>query len=437
MKVALAAAAAGSIALTSACSGGGDDDGMTEDGKIQLTVSLFGTFGYTEAELESAYEAEHENVDVVFEGDGANWDTEVRPALDTALDTGSGAGDVVGVEEQAAVELFSNSAVWTDLSALGHDDKAENYVDWKWDIGHNPDGNLVGFGTDVGGMGMCYRTDLFEEAGLPTDRAEVAAAWADWDGFQDVAQTFVDSGIEASFLDGPTQLQNMILGQTAGAGDGELYVDAEGNLTLDSAATTTAVQTVLDLHEIGAIGPYVSWSEEWIAAQAQGGYAVMPCPGWMTGVIETNSGEENAGKWDMAAAPGVAGNWGGAWLGVPASSPHPEEAAELAAWLTAPEQQVKVFEAVGNFPSSPAAQADPAVADATNPYFSDAPTGQIIGASVQDFPALEYGTLHTPVKGAVEGVLNGLIDGTYSADDVWDAMQSEAENAVELSGGGL
>ena len=437
-RAALAAAAASVLAL-SACGGdGGDEDeGLTEDGKIKLTVSVFGTFGYTEAGLEAEYEATHENIDVVIEGDGANWDNEVRPALDAALETGSGAGDIVGVEEQAAVELFNNSDHWSDLGALGYEDRSADYVEWKWDIGHTPDGKLVGFGTDVGGMGMCYRKDLFEQAGITTDRAELAALWADWDGFKSVAQQFVDSDVDAAFLDSPTQLQNMILGQTAGESDGQMYVDAEGNLTLDSTAVQTSVDTVLDLYEMGAIGNFVSWSEEWIAAQAEGGFAVMPCPGWMTGVIEGNSGPDNAGNWDMAAAPGVAGNWGGAWLAVPASAPHPEEAAELAAWLTAPEQQVKVFEAVGNFPSSPAAQEDPAVAEATNPYFSDAPTGQIIGESVRDFPPLEYGLLHHPVKQAVEGALNGVIDGTYSADEVWDVIQSDAENAVQLSGGGL
>ncbi|GAB3647907.1 ABC transporter substrate-binding protein [Glycomyces tarimensis] len=436
-RTAVAAAAAGVLAL-SACGGGdGEDDGLTDDGKIQLTVSLFGTFGYTEAGLEAEYEAAHENIDVVIEGDGANWDNEVRPALDASLETGSGAGDIVGVEEQAVTELYNNAEHWVDLGAQGYDDRAADYLEWKWNIGHSADGTLVGFGTDVGGMGMCYRKDLFEQAGITTDRAELAERWSDWDGFKDVAQEFVDSDVDAAFLDSPTQLQNMILGQTAGGADGEMYVDADGNLTLDSNAATTSVQTVLDLHEMGAIGPFVSWSEEWIAAQAEGGFAVMPCPGWMTGVIEGNSGADNAGNWDMAAAPGVAGNWGGAWLSVPASTPHPEEAAELAAWLTAPEQQVKVFEAVGNYPSSPTAQEDPAVTEATNAYFSDAPIGQIIGESVRNFPPLEYGLLHHPVKQAVEGVLNGVVDGTYSHDEAWDAIENEAENAVELSGGGL
>ncbi|WP_205328356.1 ABC transporter substrate-binding protein [Glycomyces sp. YM15] len=439
-RTALAAIAAGALAVTAACSGdggGGDDDATTEDGKIKLTVSVFGTFGYTEAGLEAEYEAANPNIDVVIEGDGVNFDQEFRPALETSLETGSGAGDVVGIDEQGVTQLFSNSEHWYDLGGE-YEGRSADYVDWKWELGKSEDGTLVGFGTDVGGMGMCYRTDLFAAAGLPTDRDELAALWADWDGFKAVAQQYVDADTGAAFLDGPTQLQNMLLGQLAGQGDGAMYVDGEGNLTLDSPAATESVNTVLELQDMGAIGNFASWSDEWNAGMIEGGYAVMPCPGWMAGgVIQPTSGPDNAGKWDMAAAPGIAGNWGGSWLGVPSQSKHPEEAAALAAWLTAPEQQIKVFEAVGNFPSSPVAQADPRVADKTNEYFNNAPVGQIIGASVQNFPALTYSYYHPAVKGSIEGVLNGVADGTFKSDDAWAEIQSAAEEALQLASAGM
>ena len=57
------------------------------------------------------------------------------------------------------------------------------------------------------------------------------------------------------------------------------------------------------------------------------------------------------GKWDVAAAP-KPGNWGGSFLGVPKSGKHEEEAQKLVAWLTAPEQQAKLFKA-GQLPERP------------------------------------------------------------------------------------
>ena len=47
----------------------------------------------------------------------------------------------------------------------------------------------IGLGTDVGGLAMCYRTDLFEKAGLPTDRDAVSKLWPTWDDFINVGKT--------------------------------------------------------------------------------------------------------------------------------------------------------------------------------------------------------------------------------------------------------
>lgn len=429
-KAGLAAIAAGTLAL-SACSGSTDDDGVNEDGKIELTLSIFGTMGF--GPLVEEYNSMQDEVVVTMEGDGAEFNDDHLPAVDAAIEAGSGLGDVVGMDEQAMAQMMANSEAWADLSQYDFIAEREaDYPAWKWELGTTVDGKVAGLGTDVGGMGLCYRSDLFEQAGITTDRDELAELWSDWDGFKQVAQDFVDSGVDAAFLDSPTQLQNMLLGQLAGTGDGEMYVDAEGNLTIDSAANTESVETILELNEMGAIGQFVSWSDEWNTAIAEGGFAVMACPSWMTGHIQNTAGEDNAGNWDLASAPGIAGNWGGSWLLVPSQTQHPEEAAELASWLTEPEQQVRLFEDVNTFPST--LEGGTQVADATNEYFNDAPIGQIISESVAAMEPLFYSEFHPAVKGAVEDVLNGVVDGTYSGDEVWDVMQSEAENAVQLSG---
>ena len=67
---------------------------------------------------------------------------------------------------------------------------------------------------------------------------------------------------------------------------------------------------------------------------------------------------------------------------MPKQSKHPKEAVELAKFLTTAEGQVGAFKAAGNLPSSPQALQDPAVADATNEYFNNAPVGKIFGEPV-------------------------------------------------------
>ena len=117
------------------------------------------------------------------------------------------------------------------------------------------------------------------------------------------------------------------------------------------------------------------WSDDWVASFQDNGFATMLCPGWMVGVIEGNA--KGVKGWDVANTfPGGGGNWGGSYLTVPDQSQHQEEAKALAAWLTAPEQQIKAFKKVGTFPSQ-AALDSPELAAVTVPFFNNAPTGTI------------------------------------------------------------
>ena len=52
---------------------------------------------------------------------------------------------------------------------------------WKGTAARTADGKVLGAGTDIGPEAICYRTDLFKAAGLPTDRTELAAKWSTWD----------------------------------------------------------------------------------------------------------------------------------------------------------------------------------------------------------------------------------------------------------------
>ena len=62
------------------------------------------------------------------------------------------------------------------------------------------------------------------------------------------------------------------------------------------------------------------------------------------------------------------------------------------------------------------AQQDPAVADAKNPYFNDAPSGQIFADSVAQLSPVFFGEKHAQVKAAVEEVLVGADQGSVKWD---------------------
>ncbi len=121
----------------------------------------------------------------------------------------------------------------------------------------------------------------------------------------------------------------------------------------------------------------------------------------MLGYITSEAGQAYAGDWDVASIPGGAANWGGSWIGVTQASQHQKDAIALAEWLTAPEQQVKMWTSQQHFPSSSTAAQDASVASATSDYFNKAPIGQIFGDSASKLKMPPIGPYDTDIQNAI------------------------------------
>ena len=103
----------------------------------------------------------------------------------------------------------------------------------------------------------------------------------------------------------------------------------------------------------------------------------------MMGYIQGQA-PDTKGKWDVAAIPGGGGNWGGSFLTIPKQGKNVDAAWEFIKWAVQPAQQITIFKNIGNLPSQPALYEDPAIVDFTNPFFSDAPVGQIFSDHGQE-----------------------------------------------------
>jgi cellobiose transport system substrate-binding protein len=147
----------------------------------------------------------------------------------------------------------------------------------------------------------------------------------------------------------------------------------------------------------------------------------------MLGVIEGNA--DGVKGWDIANVfPGGGGNWGGSYLTVPAQGDHIEEAKEVAAWLTAPEQQVKAFQAIGAFPSQVDALDDPAVTEMTNEFFNNAPVGQILGDRAAAITVQPYkGPKYSDILQAFQAALVRVDDGSNSPDESWETFLTDVD----------
>jgi len=415
IRAALAAAAAAALALTAACSGGGDDDG-----KITLSVGLFGDFGF--GPLYEEYTKLHPEIE--FEERIAEF-ADHHTNLTTHLATGSGAADIEAVEVGYISQYTAQPDRFHNLLDLGAADLEGQWLDWKWQQALSKDGeSLIGLGTDVGGMAMCYRRDLFEQAGLPVERDEVSALWAgSWEDYVEVGRQYSAATGGDYFFESSGNMFRAMVEQA----DEGVY-DREDNLVVES---NPAIGDAWDL-TVEAIGAGMSnrlqaWTPEWNAGFNEGTFATIICPAWMTSYIETNA-PDSAGLWDIATVPGGAGNMGGSHLVLPAQGDHPEEAYAFIEWLTAPEQQLKVFESTGNFPSTPGLYEDEALTGLTKPYFNDAPVGQIFTAAAQAVQPQYQGPLQGDVLATIGQGLGRIEDGSQTPDEAWTQVLADLES---------
>ncbi|MFI2667909.1 ABC transporter substrate-binding protein [Micromonospora carbonacea] len=424
---AIALASVAMIATTSAC--GSDDEGSgSSNDPIKLVVDVFGDQGFGYDELYKQYEAEHPNVKIEQRGKGLGLG-DYNTRLTQQITAGAGAGDVVALEEGTIVQFYAQAGKFVNLADHGANDLKANFLPWKWEQGTTPDGTVLGLGTDVGSMALCYRSDLFKAAGLPTDREEVGALWPTWDQFIATGQKFVAADKKHKFVDSATNFYNVVLMQTAGNGTGYTYYDKSNKLVIgENPDVRTAYDLSTKMIAAGLSNNLQSFSNEWNAGFKNGTFATIACPAWMTGVIKGQAGDSAAGKWDVAKAPGNGGNWGGSFLAVPKSSKHPKEAAELVKFLTSAKGQIEAFKKVGNLPSSPQALTDPAVADSTNEYFTNAPVGKIFAAGASDLKPVYLGPKNQAVRTAVENTLRAVEQGKPAAEQ-WEAALKNGEAA--------
>ena len=416
VRLATSALLALTLATTAAACGSGDDEGTTEDGKVKLTVATFNEFGYEE--LIEEYNAMQD--EVVVEQKKAGTANEHQDNLYTKLAAGSGLSDVEAIEVDWWSALMEQSDAFVDLA----DPEVEGrWLDWKTEAATTPDGALIGYGTDIGPEGICYRADLFEKAGLPTDREEVAKLFGTWDDYFETGRDFVKKVPDVAWYDASGATAQAMINQV------EYSFEDEDNTVIaaENPQVKEVFDTVTSLSEEGLSTKLVQWGEDWTASFQNDGFATMACPGWMLGVIEGNA--DGVEGWDIANVfPGGGGNWGGSYLTVPAQGDHIEEAKALAKWLTAPEQQIKAFEAKGTFPSQVDALDDPALTGATNEFFNGAPTGEILAERAEAVPFIAHkGPKFADINTAFQQAIQRVDEGQESAEEAWDSFLADVE----------
>ena len=385
---------------------------------ITLRVGLFGDFGYHD--LYQKYEKTHPNIDI-------KEDVQSYPDhhsnLAKHLAVGSGADDIESIEVGFIANFKSQPSNFVNMNKLGVKKLKNQWLDWKWRQSVAPNGAQIGLGTDVGSLAICYRRDLFKKAGLPTSRTAVSKLWPTWQAYVATGKRFQKHAPKGvSFFDSGSNVYNAMIGQLNPA-----YYNAKGKVVVGSNPKVKAAYALtmkaIQAHESAGLAAF---SNEWNTGYKKATFATVTCPAWMMGYIQGQA-PATKGKWDIALTPGTGGNWGGSYLAVPAQSKNAAAAADLVKFLTSPASEAAIFKQTGNLPSQPALLKSKAVSGFKNPFFNNAPVGQIFATSALRLKPQVIGPQQGAIQTASSNAIQRVEQGKQSPAKSWSQFLKDVK----------
>ncbi|MGC6589738.1 ABC transporter substrate-binding protein [Paenibacillus sp. Dod16] len=400
-------------------------EGTESTEKIELSFWSLGTTNYED--LAKEYTKEHPNITFKFQNTSDQ--TAHHNNLTTALSAGSGAPDIFQLEIAFMERYINNQDKFYNLYDLGAKDLEGNYLEWKWKQATSVDGTFqLGLPTDIGPTVVYYRTDMAEQAGLPTDPDGFSAAIDSWDKFASVAKDFT-SKTGKPFAD----LTDLVYNGVRDQSPDQIYFNKEdGSFIGDTNPQVRKAYdfTVKGIQE-GWIGNWILWSPEWQKAINDGDFGVMLGPAWIAGTIR--NAKDTAGKWQIAQLPEGAGNWGGSFLTLPKEGKHSKEAYEFISWVLNKENQLKSFKDSGLFPSIPAVYSEPSFTEEKDEFFGGQVISEAYAKSAERIKPVYYGPLHDQTDTIIKNALKNVLEKKADPQKEWESAMKQIKTLVDRS----
>jgi cellobiose transport system substrate-binding protein len=406
------------ILAAAACSGGGSNQ-PSGDG---TSVEFWSFTGINQKASVETYQKQHPGVRVKLTEVGTS--VETAQALTTAL-AGGKVPDLVLIQGDDLPKFVQQPQNFADLRQLGADKIKGDYLGWVMSQSTAKGGEIIGIPTDVGGMAVAYRTDLFKAAGLPTGRAAVSRLWPTWDAFIETGKKYTAATGKAFVDNAGTSVFYQAVNQGS-----EKYYDPAGNAVYDK---NPQVKAAFDLG-IKAVQARItakqsSFTEGWSAGMGKGQFAVIAAPSWMLSQIRDNA-PKTTGKWDIATIPGGTGNWGGSYLAIPKRARNAKAAWDYITQTQSPPGQLRHFLDSGTLPTTPSVYTDPKLTALKDPFFSDAPIGAIYTDSLLRLKPFYVGPDSSAIGQEFLNAITNVEQGKGDAAKAWQAALTNIKTAI-------
>lgn len=346
---------------------------------------------------------------------------EYKTKLQTALTTGTGAPDIVGLNDWVT-EFLPNHDKFVNLLDYGADKIKGDYLEWKWNFGLTPDQkNLIALPMDTGPTALFYREDLFAEAGLPTDPEQVSKELATWDDY-------IAAGEKLQAATGVKMFDtlNRVYTQSLSQGD-KAYFDEKDNFIGDSGNIKASWDRAITIHKKG-LSANLDDETEWNAGMNNGQVASFIGAVWMKNILK-DAAPDTAGKWRIARAPGGDGNNGGSFIGILKSSKHPEEAYKVIEWMMNPENQLQSYVTMDLFPSTPSIFEDEKMSNPEE-FFGNQETTKVFTESAKNVKPRYFGVDYSRVNSIYTETLTDIAKSNKDPDKAWDEVLDKVKKEL-------
>jgi cellobiose transport system substrate-binding protein len=346
-----------------------------------------------------------------------------RLKLQTTLVGGSGAPDIVLFNDWVS-QYLTYSDEFANLYDYGAKDIQKDYLSWKWNLAVPPNkkNDLLALPIDTGPTALYYRTDLFQKAGLPTDPAKVGVMLHSWD-------SYMTAGEQLKQKTGDFMVDNIenVFTQVLGQNENKFF-DKNDNYIGDGPTVKKAWDTAIEFNKRGLSAKIDGWTTDWNASMNNGKVATFVGAVWMKDVLK-DAAPDTKGKWHVASPPDGAGNNGGSFIGIMASSPHKKEAYEVIKWLMSPDNQLKNYLDVDLYPSAIDTLNNEKM-NRAEPFFGNQNTNTVFKNSAQKVPNTYFGEDYTTIANIFLNQLKLVEREGKDPNQAWKDAQAKAKREL-------
>jgi multiple sugar transport system substrate-binding protein len=251
--------------------------------------------------------------------------------LRSTIQSGQGAPDVAQVEFQFINSFTLGEGDLLDLTPYVPATLKDSYPGWVWSQVFT-NGGLWGIPQDTGPMGLLYREDLLQQAGLEAPKT--------YDDFAAAAQTYHSKNPKSYLVNVAPNQAGQFVAFLWQAGIRPFSFDGQQTVKVDLASeqAKSVAKYWGDLVTSGAASNETDFTDPWYQGLANGKWATLLIAAWGPVFLQGTAGK-TSGKWRAADLPQwdannvVSSNWGGSTDAVLKLSKNQIAASQLALFI--------------------------------------------------------------------------------------------------------